>query len=132
MKLKLLFIFAAILFSSCARVDYIGNTATATSNVEVFMEKDQIKKPYEILGTASVHDVMLANPQTLQKKLVEKAKQYGADAVLITGIEKVHTGTSSSTNASSEKNDNKSNYNEHTYTSDSYSKVLNAKLIKYK
>ena len=83
---KIYFSFCSVLlFLSCAtRVDYIGNAYAPSGQVDVYVVKDAIKKQYEVMGKGYVRMGTAFNSyESIQKKAVAKAKQKGADAILV-------------------------------------------------
>ena len=83
---KLYFSFLpALIVSACAtRVAYVGSSYTPTQQVEVFVTQQAVKKPFDIIGKGYVHTPpSFSNEEKIQRKAVEKAKQKGADAVII-------------------------------------------------
>jgi hypothetical protein len=91
--MKILYTALAIFFmAACApraktfsHLDYLGTSLTPTDSVAVFVDASAIEKPYTIIGKAYLKAGMLGNLsiKRLQAESVEKAKQNGADAVLI-------------------------------------------------
>jgi hypothetical protein len=91
--MKILYTALATLFmAACApraktfsHLDYLGTSFTPTDSVAVFVDASAIEKPYTIIGKAYPKAGMLGNLsiKRLQAESVEKAKQNGADAVLI-------------------------------------------------
>jgi hypothetical protein len=77
----------ALLFS-CAHINYVGKSFTPSQKVDLFYSKDEIKKDYTVMGHAIGAGQMFVSEEHLQEKLVEEAKEKGADAVLITGIDR--------------------------------------------
>lgn len=86
MKLSCLcFLFTlALLLMSCARVHYIGDSYPATSSVESFYSQKDIPFKYKTIGQAVISG---ENTSKLSDKLIKKAKEKGADAVLILGFD---------------------------------------------
>ncbi|MCK5843569.1 MAG: hypothetical protein KAG97_02605 [Victivallales bacterium] len=76
----------SVLICSCATVKYTGPTYASTKQVAVFYGKTQIKKPYTVMGKATVSSWYAYQSESLIPALVEKAKDCGADAILIESI----------------------------------------------
>ena len=73
-----------LLCLSCTKLNYVGNSYKPTSNVDVFVDEGAIKRKYDIVGKGYMSTAMAAaNPEKIQTRAVTKAKQKGADAVLI-------------------------------------------------
>ena len=75
----------ALFVSACAtRVAYVGSSYTPTQQVDVYVTQQAVKKPFDIIGKGYAHTpVSFTNEEKIQRKAVEKAKQKGADAVII-------------------------------------------------
>ncbi len=89
--------FIILLIASCApRIKYLGNSYSPTSQVDVFVSEDAIKKNYGIVGKGYVQNGGLYKQriEKIQNKAVEKAKQKGVDGVLIQEYYVPNTGTS--------------------------------------
>ena len=72
------------MLAACARIGYIGNETSPTNSVDVFIEQKAIQKPYSLLGKGFLNTQFgVTSPEKIQKMAIEKAKQKGADAILI-------------------------------------------------
>ena len=71
-----------LLFLSCTKINYVGNSYNPTSNVEVFVDEGAIKRRYDVVGKGYVQSTTTAS-EKIQTKAIEIAKQKGADAILI-------------------------------------------------
>jgi hypothetical protein len=73
------------LFTSCGlRVNYMGSTASPTSQVDVYVDAANIKKPFTVMGKGYVEERVLTKraEEKIQVKAIEKAREKGADAIL--------------------------------------------------
>ena len=89
-KKVLSIVFVAVLisiFSGCTTVNYTGPAYTPTKKVEIFYDKSNIKKPYDVMGKAVASTWYSYDNTSLRPALVEKAKACGADAILIDSID---------------------------------------------
>lgn len=127
-------IFLTTLLISCSpHADYIGKTYAPTTNVDIYMDLNEIKKDYEIMGEIKVQeDLFAGGTAKLQEKLIEEAKMKGADAVFIEGLDEVVVNTTSTTQGAVKDDKKGTYYNEQTQTKENKRKLLNAKLLKYK
>ena len=66
--------------ASCARTSYVGLSHADTDSVEVFYDINNIKNEYEVIGQALGEGHRI---EKIQNKLVERAMEEGADAILI-------------------------------------------------
>ena len=131
---------------ACATTDYVGETYTTTSHVDVFFDASEIQRPYKTMGTAKTEGTEYLTFEAIEQQLVTDAMSKGADAIVIDDMDTVTVGsTSSSTGNSYEKpryiitddgrvenvgGDN--HYKSISTTTDIRDKVINARLIKYK
>ncbi|MFZ2658336.1 MAG: hypothetical protein WAX69_25610 [Victivallales bacterium] len=78
----------------CTSVSYDGKTFAPTSSVEVVKKQKGIPDGYELMGhaVASAPADEGGSQQDLEKKLIQKAKDKGADAVMTILYEQVKTG----------------------------------------
>lgn len=99
MKEIYLFSFIVLVFSSCiTRIAYLGSTDVPTSQVDIFVNENAIKKNYEIVGKGYIHyGVYSRGIENIQKKAIAKAKQVGANGILFQDYYIPNTGTSINT-----------------------------------
>jgi len=81
-------ILLSLLFLQCSpRLNYLGNYSTPTENVIIFFNADEIDQKYTVMGllnTIFVPSFFSSNEENITNSITEKAKEVGADAVLIT------------------------------------------------
>jgi hypothetical protein len=81
---KIYSVLSMVIFSSCvSRINYLGNSFPPTREPDFYVDEKSIDKPYKIIGKGYPNSVGTLTLKTLQKKAIEKAKNKGADAVLI-------------------------------------------------
>ena len=80
-----LVVLVGLLAIGCAEVDYVGESFKPTTNIDLYFSKEDIEKEYTVMGHAVGDGTSDSNE--IQKALIEEAKEKGADAVLITGID---------------------------------------------
>lgn len=80
----LLFVFCT---AGCAKVNYVGDEFTPTSSVDVYYSEAAIERAYDLIGHGIGSGVWVKNNK-IQEKLIEEAKEKGADAILIKGLGK--------------------------------------------
>lgn len=128
-----IFISSAILLVGCAKSNYIGKTYPPTTNVELFMDENAITREYELMGHIVLDGDVYVSSDKLQSKMIEEAKERGADAILIEGLDEVYTGSVTSTSGSTKPDGKGGNhYYGSTRTTESKHMVLKAKFLKYK
>jgi len=89
---------AILLFitTSCStKLHYVGNTYPANKEVEIFVDQATIKKSFDIIGKGYIKQgIYSANYiKRIQPLALAKAKQKGADAVLIQDYDIPTAGT---------------------------------------
>lgn len=94
---------AVVLLSGCVEVSYIGDIYEPTTHVRFYMnEADVPKDTYRVMGTAvaAIEDDF-QSPSELAGALRDKAKEVGADAIVILSQNRYRVGTrfESSSNA---------------------------------
>lgn len=86
---------AVVLLSGCVEVSYIGDIYEPTTHVRFYMsEADVPRDTYRVMGTAvaAIEDDF-QSPSELAGALRDKAKEVGADAIVITSQERYRVGT---------------------------------------
>lgn len=73
---------ATALASCGTKINYIGNSYTATETIDVFVDESAIPKNYTIVGKGYVRSYR-NKPENIQNKAIAKARQKGADGILI-------------------------------------------------
>ena len=130
---------------ACATTDYVGETYTPTTHVDVFFDATEIQRPYKTMGSAKTEGTEYLTFEVIEQQLVTDAMSKGADAIVIDGMDTVTVGsTSSTTGKSYEKpryiiNENgklknvggDGHYSSISTTTDIRDKVIKARLIKY-
>ena len=95
------YIYPVLLFSllsaSCAvRMNYLGSSYPPTEQVDVYVDASAIKRPYTVIGKAypeyAGYAELVYTTEKLQEKVVEIARQKGANAVLFQDL--LRDGTS--------------------------------------
>ena len=87
-SVKSAFLSAAILTLSysqgCVSVSYNGKSYAPTESVEVVKKQKEIPAGYELMGKAvGTAPAEEGSRQEMEKKIIQKAKSEGADAVMI-------------------------------------------------
>jgi len=81
-----LFLFSFLI--SCAHVNYIGKTYKKTQNIDIYFSSSDTNQEYEVIGHAISAGQIFVSVDDLQEKLVKEAKTNGADAIIITDIDR--------------------------------------------
>lgn len=86
-------ILVAFLLVGCASVDYVGRSLNPTVHVDVYYSEEEIEQEYTVIGHAIGTGGFLVSNEDILEELIGDARSRGADAVLITGIDKAHVPT---------------------------------------
>ncbi len=134
MKQIYLFLVLSFIVCSCVSVDYIGKSYPSTSHVEVYMDENDITAPYEVMGEliAETDDNFFINAEKMQNKLMEEARQKGADAIILGSLQKRVSGEGTTTSSETKIKDDKIKTTEQSETHVNEKKELRARLIKFK
>ncbi len=91
--MKLIYFFlVTVLFVSCgttaipfSRIEYLGSSHPATDSVAVFVDPSAIARPYTVIGKGFPKSSAMSwqSLERVQADAVTKAKETGADAILI-------------------------------------------------
>jgi len=81
-----------LLTAGCISADYVGKTFPATRTVDVYHDKQDIKRPYQSMGEIMLEADDFLDNDRIQHRLEDEAMARGADAVLITGFTKIRAG----------------------------------------
>lgn len=71
------------LCTSCMTVDYVGKSYSKTDKVDIYFDEHKIDRDFEIIGYAVGEG---ARMKRIQKNLIKKAKEEGADGIIIGGV----------------------------------------------
>ena len=87
------FLVLSVLFvAACAKIDYIGQSYPPTTHVDLYFSDADIREDYQVMG----HVIAQANEgisiENLQKQLEAKAREKGADGIVIHGFDRIQTG----------------------------------------
>jgi hypothetical protein len=93
-----LFLFSVLLLTGCGTVvTYKSNAPAGTAKpvgypISVYTEGKKIPRPFEVIGTVSIDDsgftVAGGTVEDVMKKVMQNAREKGADAVWLASIEK--------------------------------------------
>jgi hypothetical protein len=117
-------------------LQYVGKSYPPTSQVDIFFNSHDVKKPFEVMGTIEGTFSQSSDFNQTMEKVKKEARKQGADGVIISGIELIPTATDSSATEKGGQLVNQSLVGSHTkinYGSPSKSyDQLKGQLIKYK
>ena len=125
--LALLILFVA----ACAKIDYIGQSYQPTTHVDLYFSEEDIREDYQVMG----HVIAQANEgisiENLQKQLEAKAREKGADGIVIHGFDRIQTGETTTYNEQSKRGEKKRSIAAITVTSADEERQIKAIFIKY-
>lgn len=83
-----------ILFSCGTKINYLGSNYIPTKNVDIYVDATAIKKKYTVVGKGYIagHSYFKNSIDKMQQKIINKAKEKGADAVLFQDYYIVESG----------------------------------------
>ena len=92
-KISVLILSMLLFISACGGddidVDYLGDSYTPTSHVDVYFSEDDVTEGYLVIGHATADG---GEVEDLQETLIEKARENGADGVIFEEFDRVKTG----------------------------------------
>ncbi len=74
------------LASGCATIDYVGESYPPTSHVDLYFSESAVTKPYGVIGKVRASGDQFVTASELHRKMMLRAQQKGADAVIILDI----------------------------------------------
>lgn len=84
------------LFAACSSPKYFGKTYSPTSNVDVYLAKEDVKKNFTTMGTTDIGKGF-GSLESAQQKVIELGKAKGADGVIMVLTEEVVTTSQTGT-----------------------------------
>jgi len=99
MKLRFWIPVVFLLMAGCASVNYLGESYPPTRHADLYFSEADVKKEYKVIGrmeaTADA-DESIYSGEKFTEAILKKAREKGADGVVILDFGKVMTGTSES------------------------------------
>ena len=123
---------AVLLTVSCTKIDYVGKSYAPTANVDVYFSLDDIKGSYEVMGHLTATAGEFTSSEKMQEKIIEKAREKGADAVVILGLDHYIKDGGSSWSETTETDGNKTTTSGSQSSNTEEMKEISARFIKYK
>jgi len=123
---------AVLLTVSCTKIDYVGKSYAPTVTVDVYFSLEDIKGNYEVMGHLTATAGEFTSSEKMQEKIIEKAREKGADAVVILGLDHYIKDGGSSWSETTETDGNKTTTSGSQSSSTEEMKEITARFIKYK
>jgi hypothetical protein len=133
---KILILVAVLAAAGCTKIDYVGKEYPPTADVEIFFSLDDVKEDYEVMGhlTATADDFV--SVEKMQEDIINKAREKGADAVVIFELDRFASGGSTSWSETTENKEtldgSRTTVSGSSSSSTEEKKEIRAKLLKYK
>ena len=125
--LALLVLFVA----ACAKIDYIGQSYPPTTQVDLYFSEQDIREDYQVMGHVIAQAHQGISIENLQKKLEAKAREEGADGIVIHGFDRIQTGETTTYNEEIRREEKKRSVAAITVTSAEEERQIRAIFIKY-
>jgi len=125
-------ILAALLLTACAHVDYVGRSYSPTSHVDLFFDEHEVRESYDVMGQVRAGANDLVSAEKLQAKIMQKAQDKGADAVVITGMDRYKSGESTTYNESTKERRRRTETSGSSTTTNMNEKEIRALFLKYR
>ena len=132
MKRTALLVAVALFLTACTKIDYVGQEYPPTTHVDLYFSLDDIEKEYEVMGHLVATADEMVSAEKMQEDMLKKAREKGADAIVILGLERYAAGGSSTYTETRSKEKNKETTIGKTTTSSEEKKEIRATLLKYK
>ena len=143
---RVIFLIALLIAVGCTTTDYVGKTYSKTDSVELYFNKDEINRPYEVMGQIKAEAPEALKFEDMEQQLVKDAMEKGADAILIEELKTVEVGSVGSAsgktygdaeyyldkNMKLKKRGGSDHYTQLSTTTIVKDHVIDAKLLKYK
>ena len=84
----------ACLAAGCATVDYVGESFQPTSQVDVYFAEKDVPREYKVIGQVLASGDQFVTASRLNTKLMARAREKGADAVIILAVTRTPMTTS--------------------------------------
>ncbi|MCF7790655.1 MAG: hypothetical protein K9M56_01530 [Victivallales bacterium] len=84
----------SVFFTGCQKIkiDYVGQNDPKTKFAKLYFGKNEVNKPYKVIGKAIIRASTSFSSVDIQKKLRRTAEAKGADAVIILSYKEVPAG----------------------------------------
>jgi hypothetical protein len=126
----LILVFSIFIFNTAKAQKYFGKSYPATQNVDEYYDSNDVKKPHIVMGRTE----LLKGFRSLEKsqeKILELAKQKGADGVIFSIEENVYGSSNSGSATAHDKKKSKTTVTTSGTTVDLKQQKINAVFIKY-
>ena len=130
-KSILILLFAMLVYNTGFAQKYFGKTYTPTQNVDEYYDIVDVTKAYTVMGKTDLAQGLRSLEKT-QAKIIELAKQKGADAVIFSMEEEVFATSNAGGGIVTQKKDKPAIVSSNSTTTNLKQKKVRATFIKYK
>ena len=117
--------------TACAKIDYIGQSYQPTTHVDLYFSQDDIRADYQVMGHVIAQAGTGISIENLQKQLEAKAREKGADGIVIHGFDRIQRGETTTYNEETKREEKKRSIAAITVTSADEERQIKAIFIKY-
>ena len=126
-----LLLLLVLFVAACAKIDYIGQSYQPTTHVDLYFSADDIREDYQVMGHVIAQAGTGISIENLQKQLEAKAREKGADGIVIHGFDRIQTGETTTYNEETKREEKKRSIAAITITSTEEERQVKAIFIKY-
>lgn len=76
----------ACLAAGCATIDYVGESYTPTTHVDVYFAEADVPREFKVIGQVTASGDQFVSASALNTKMQARAREVGADGVIILQI----------------------------------------------
>ena len=139
-----IFITCSIFLSACVNTDYVGESYTPTTAVDVFYSMEDVERPHTVMGKITATAMDGWDSDAMVQELKTQAMAKGADALVIEGVHTDTTGSYTSTYGNNDgpkwvvtedgklKDVGKDSNSSTSISTETKEKVMDAELVKYR
>ena len=124
-------LFLVLFVAGCAKIDYIGESYQPTTHVDLYFSEEDIRVDYQVMGHVIAQAGTGISIERLQTKLEAKAREKGADGIVIHGFDRIQTGETTTYNEETRREEKQRSIAAITVTSAEEERQIKAIFIKY-
>ena len=126
-----LLLLLVLFVAACAKIDYLGQSYPPTAHVDLYFSEADIREGYQVMGHVIAQAGTGISIERLQTKLEAKAREKGADGIVIHGFDRIQTGETTTYNEEIQREEKKRSIAAVTITSTEEERQIKAIFIKY-
>lgn len=117
--------------TACAKIDYLGQSYPPTNHVDLYFSEADIREDYQVMGHVIAQAGTGISIERLQTQLEAKAREKGADGIVIHGFDRIQTGETTTYNEEIQQEEKQRSIAAVTITSADEERQIKAIFIKY-